>query len=123
MIQEIAYVVDFVTAFLTTSKLKIPYKSIIAFKQSLTQILVKNYSNYWNENKPNVYKNLRSIKFNYSIDHIVLKAWTNKNVNLPLKLAYIIFPVDLIIFCDPKLVTYKVKNKVFTLYNFDSQLL
>ena len=116
MIQEIAYVVDFITAFLTKSNILIPYKSIIAFKQSLIQLLVQNYSKYWNEKQPNVYKNLRSIKFSYSIDYIVLKAWAHKDVKLPIKLAYIIFPVDLLIFCDPKSVTYKLKNKVFTLY-------
>lgn len=116
MIQEIAYVVDFISAFLTKSEIPFPYKSIAAFKQSLTQLLVKNYSNYWNETQPNVYKNLRSIKFGYSIDYIVLKAWAHKDVKLPLKLAYKIFPVDLLIFCDPKSVTYKFKNKVFILY-------
>jgi len=123
MIKEIAYVVDFITAFIYQSNLTIPYFKIKAFKISLTSILVQNYANYWDENNPNKYKNLRSVRFNYYIDSLVMKAWTNINVGLPTKVAKLIFPMDLVIYCDPWSVTYARKDKKFILYKcFDSHI-
>lgn len=124
MITEIAYVVDFVGSFLQQSKLNISYSKIQGFKISLAYLLVQNYSKYWDILNPEKFKNLRSIRFNYYIDPIVLQAFNDKKVGLPTHIAAIIFPIDVTIYCDPYTVTYKSKDKIFTLYkhNFDSHI-
>lgn len=120
MIFEILYTVDLLSAFLYKENFNIPTAKIMAFKNTLTKILIKNYANIWDKNNPTKYRNLRSIKFNYYIDFQILMAWTNQQVDLPLKLANQIFPTDLIIYCDPNLVTFKYKQNTKILFqNFD----
>ena len=116
MIYEILYTVDFIGSFMKNNKLQIPNSKILKFKQALTYILIQNYVNIWDIHNPNKHKNLRSIKFNYYIDYQVIKAWQNKNVNLPLNVANIIFPTDLIIYCDPHRVTLEYKHNTKILF-------
>jgi hypothetical protein len=116
MINEILYTVDFITSFLIKSKIKLPLQKIINFKNNLTKILIKNYVKYWDDQQPNKFRNLRSIKFSYHIDFQVLEAWKSPNVDLPLNIAHQIFPNDLIIYCDPNSVTFKHKQFVGKLY-------
>jgi hypothetical protein len=116
MIYEILYTVEFISSFIEKSKLNIPITKIIAFKNALTKTLIKNYANHWNESNPLKYRNLRSIKFDHNIDYNVLNAWHNNHVNLPTKIAKLIFPIDIVIYCDPHQVTFQYKRYIYTLY-------
>ena len=117
MIFEILYTVEFIGSLVRTKKSYVPETKITAFKKILTKILIKDYVKHWDKTNPNKYKNLRSIRFNYYIDENVLKAWTHKTVKLPSNMAKLIFPTDLIIYCDPNSVQIKHKNHIIILFN------
>lgn len=113
MIFEILYTVEFIAAFLKNSKYvsKSKYND---FKRELTKILIKHYANHWDESNPSKFKKFRSIKFNYYIDNNILKAWTI--TKLPNYIAKLLFPTDLLIYCDPRSVTYIHKHSKKTLF-------
>lgn len=116
MIFEILFTVEFIASLIKNTGLYIPKSKITAFKKILTKMLIKNYVKHWDETNPEKYKNLRSIKFNYYIDDIILKAWTHKTVNLPSHITKLIFPTDLLIYCNPKSV--KIVHKANTIILF-----
>lgn len=116
MITEISYLVDFITSFIYRANYNIPLSKIKAFKFSFTSLLIRNYSQHWNERDPDKFKRFRSLNFNCYVDYMVLSAWTNVNVNLPSHLANLIFPINLTIYCDPNSVTYKFRGNHYVLY-------
>lgn len=117
MFYEILYTVEFISSFIEKSNVYIPMTKIMAFKKVLTKTLIQNYANHWNENNPLKYRNLRSIKFDHNIDYIVLNAWRDINVNLPTKTAKLIFPTDVVIYCDPHQVSLQYKRYIYILFS------
>lgn len=113
MIFEILYTVDFIAAFLKHPHY-IPTSKINDFKKELTKILIQHYVNHWDVRNPRKFKKFRSIKFSYHIDNNILKAWTK--IKIPVYVAKSVFPTDLLIYCDPKSVTYTHKQKTRTLF-------
>ena len=114
MIEEIQYTVDFISSFLINSNLNIPMTIIYKFRNDLINELVFHYKDHWFENEPSRNRNFRSILFSHHIDYLVLKAWSKTKLNI--KVANLIFPINLQIFCDPKTVSYNFHNKEYILF-------
>ncbi|KAJ1645939.1 hypothetical protein J3B02_003936 [Coemansia erecta] len=85
-------------------------------RQSLIEVLVEKYTGHWHLDQTNVGSGYRSISNWRSLDRVFVKAAKKSNVEVEILERHL--PRDLVLWCDPYNVTYRVGDHgtVFTIY-------
>lgn len=115
---EIESIVNFITHLINLSK-KVEYDidgyKLYEFSKNLEDVLTENYNIKWDYSDPWNGSNGRILRINEILDYRIINA--SLLTNIPPEEVHKRLPIDLIIWVDPGLVTYRIFDFYFELFD------